>query len=120
MTYLKKLKIQKPDLSKRALSYSSAKEFYKSPIDYMMYLNKQWEQTDSMLLGSALDCLLLTPDHFDNDYIIIEKIDRRSKAGKEYFAQQQISAKEQKKTLLPQIIYATAILMKQSLEANGS
>ena len=41
-----------------------------------------------------------------------------SKAGKEYFAQQQILAKEQKKTLLPQIIYATAILMKQSLEAN--
>lgn len=118
MTYLKKLKIQKPDLSKRGLSYSSAKEFYKSPIDYMMYLNKEYEQTDAMILGSCLDCLLLTPDNFENDFIIIDKIDRRSKAGKEYFAQQQTLAKEQKKTLLPRLIYATAILMKQSLEAN--
>lgn len=50
------------------LSWSSANAFMDSPKDFMAYKIKDRVTTEAMLLGSATDCYLLTPDKFDKKY----------------------------------------------------
>lgn len=40
------------------------------------------EETESMLLGSLVHCLVLEPDEVNNRYAIVPKCDRRTKEGK--------------------------------------
>lgn len=40
----------------------------------------------AILFGKALHCLILEPDQFKSRYVIAEKVDRRTSAGKEYWA----------------------------------
>ncbi len=81
---MSKRKIKKPN-SKTRLSYSSLKHFADSPVDFIKYINKDFEWTDSMILGSAVDCKLLEPEKFKEKFIVIPKIDKRTKAGKEQY-----------------------------------
>lgn len=43
--------------------------------------------TPAMLFGSAAHTAILEPDKFDNEYIVEPKIDKRTKVGKDKFAQ---------------------------------
>ena len=116
--YLQRFEIQKPNLEKRKLSYSSLKQFARSPIHYIQYLNEKFEPTDSMVLGSVVDCLLLTPDEFENKYLVIPKIDRRSKAGKEAYAEAQSRAAENNLTIVSEVQYNTAQIMVDQVSNN--
>lgn len=44
------------------------------------------KETDAMRVGSALHCMVLTPDLYDSRYIVAPKCDRRTNAGKAEYA----------------------------------
>jgi len=73
-------------LQERPLSYSSLKEFAKSPRHYLDYLNRKKETTPAMLFGSMVHCLLLEPSKFSNQFAVMGTIDKRTTAGKEAYA----------------------------------
>ena len=55
------------------LSYSTLKNFT-SPVNLINYKLKPYKQNPSMVFGSLCDVLLLTPDRFDKEYKVIDKI----------------------------------------------
>jgi exodeoxyribonuclease VIII len=69
-------------LAENHLSYSSLKEFRKSPKHFILYKTTKRAPCDAMTLGSVVDCILLTPDEFDKKFMIIPNLDRRTKDGK--------------------------------------
>lgn len=42
--------------------------------------------TIDMILGSMVHCLVLTPDEFENEFLVMEKVDRRTKVGQQAHA----------------------------------
>ena len=70
----------------RVLSYSSIKQFAKSPNHFLQYINREQETTPAMIKGSAFHVLTLEPDKFMDQYAIAPKVDRRTKVGKENWA----------------------------------
>jgi hypothetical protein len=65
-------KMQSKELT---LSYSSLKAFAKSPRNFIKYkLQKKTPQSESQIFGSLCDCLLTTPEKFDELYIIVDSI----------------------------------------------
>lgn len=65
--------ISMEDIVKRPLSYSSLKEFMRSPKHFLHYRNapKDKEVTYALIFGGLVDCLVLTPDEYDQRYIIL-------------------------------------------------
>lgn len=54
------------------LSYSSLKEFGKSPINFIRYkLAPKKTQTESQIFGSLCDCFLTTPDKFEELFVLV-------------------------------------------------
>lgn len=74
------------------LSFSRLKELAHSPLALKNYIEKTFEATKAMDEGSLLDCLLFTPAEFDTKFLVIEKISRATKDGKEYFAMKEAEA----------------------------
>lgn len=56
------------------LSYSALSKFKRSPKSFIDYKLQPKEQTDAMLLGSVVHCLVLEPGEFDKRYITDEQI----------------------------------------------
>jgi hypothetical protein len=74
-------------LKERPLSYSSIKEFQKSPRHYLEYINKQrTPPTDAMKLGSMVHCMILQPNLFNEQFVIAPDVNKRTNAGKEEWA----------------------------------
>lgn len=57
------------------LSYSSLKNFASSPKEFIEYRLREKKQTDAMLYGSMLHCLVLQPEDFFNRYHTIDDTD---------------------------------------------
>lgn len=55
------------------LSYSSLKSF-SSPVNFINYKLKKFTSSPSMVFGSLCDVLLLTPEKFKSEFLIIDKI----------------------------------------------
>lgn len=90
-----------PDfLENRPLSYSSLKEFAKSPKNYIMYLLHKTPPTPSQLEGKYLDTLLLEPHMVEKRFIVYDKFDRRSNAAKEAWDQLETRAQKENKILV--------------------
>lgn len=54
------------------LSYSSLKEFGKSPRNFINYkLKPKTPQTESQIFGSLCDCFLTTPDKFEDMFVLV-------------------------------------------------
>ena len=51
------------------------------------YLNMEHKETESLVVGSAFHCYLLEPEEFDKRYVFAPKIDKRTKVGKELYAE---------------------------------
>jgi len=105
-------------LKERPLSYSSIKEFAKSPKHYISYLNKQRETTPALQFGSLLHCMLLEPQEFNNRYAIAPKYDMRKTADKEAYAEFQIKneGKEVVSDSLQTEVFEIAEIVKQNPE----
>lgn len=74
-------------LKERPLSYSSIKEFQKSPRHYIEYINKpRTAPTDAMKLGSMVHCMILQPNLFNEQFVIAPDVNKRTNAGKEEWA----------------------------------
>ena len=57
------------------LSYSSLKEFGKSPRNFINYkLQPRKPQTESQIFGSVCDCLLTEPEKFEKRYVIVDNV----------------------------------------------
>ena len=86
---------------KEHISASDIKLFLKSPRKYYYEKNhKIKDQTKErhFAIGSAVHELIMEPEMFDKNYIISEKIDRRTSAGKKLYADFQ--EKAQGKTII--------------------
>jgi hypothetical protein len=68
-----------------------------------------------MILGSVVDCLITTPERFEQTYLVHEKVSRASNAGKAAWEGLLASAKAENKTLLSQDIYETAKIVYDAL-----
>ena len=65
------------------LSFSSVKEFAKSPNHFLAYKNKTRTATSAMTRGSALHTFVLEPDEFEKRYLVAPDIRRGTLAWKE-------------------------------------
>lgn len=50
------------------LSFSSIKEFAKSPAHFLAYKNKEKKESSAMRFGTAVHCAVLEPERFKNEY----------------------------------------------------
>jgi len=58
----------------------------KTPLHFKSKQEEPREETPALIIGSAVHCLTLEPDLFSVRYVIAPKIDKRTKAGKEQWA----------------------------------
>ena len=58
----------------------------KTPLHFKSKQEEPREETPALIIGSAVHCLTLEPDLFNVRYVIAPKIDKRTKAGKEQWA----------------------------------
>jgi len=59
----------------KTLSFSSLKAFRNSPADFIDYCFREKKQTDAMLLGVLIHCLVLEPDKFQERYTVMNDSD---------------------------------------------
>lgn len=75
--------------SSEGISRSGIMAFRKSPMHYWHdYINPDRsarESTQAMIFGNAVHTFILEPKEFLNRYKVIDKVDRRTKEGKEYW-----------------------------------
>lgn len=93
---LEEAKATRPDIfiptkewvnTERPLSPSSLKAFRKCPMNYIEYLIKPYDPSPAMILGSATDCMVLQPGRFEKEFEIMPTFDKRTKVGKEAYAE---------------------------------
>ena len=84
------------------VSISKLKELKKSPKHYWSrYLDPEREpelDTDAMIFGRAVHCKLFEESEFDNRFVTVPFVNRRTKDGKEFY--EQFIAKNPDKSLL--------------------
>ena len=77
------MNITKEMLTERPLSFSSLKEFLRSPQHYVKYLTQEKKQTEAMLLGSVVHNLILQPQTFNDKFAVEPEFNKRTNQGKE-------------------------------------
>ena len=76
------------------LSFSRIKQLLHSPAALWKYINEKPEPTQAMIQGQLLDCLLFTPQDFQERFYVWSKPDLRTKEGKELAAKAKEEAGE--------------------------
>lgn len=66
------------------MSNSALKQFRQSPRHYLWDKTHKSAPTPAMVFGSAFHCFILENARFNLEYAVKEKVDGRTKAGKEY------------------------------------
>jgi hypothetical protein len=69
------------------VSKSDLARIARSPAWFKYCQDNPPKQTDSMLFGSAFHKFVLEPDDFDKEFVVAPIIDKRTKAGKEQYAE---------------------------------
>lgn len=100
--------------SHNSISASGLKEIWKKSIYH--FINRKFRESSAMKLGTAVHQALLEPEDFDDIYHIIDKIDKRTKAGKEEYNKQIELA--QNKIVLESDIYYIINQIKKSFKEN--
>ena len=95
-------------LKERPLSFSSIKQFVKSPKHYIQYITQPREQTESMLLGSVVHNLILQPDTFESKYIVEPDFNKRTNQGKEDYQKFLDTISERKLQAVPPKVFLKA------------
>ena len=87
-----------------ALSHSRLKVIEKSPSHFKYNLDAPSMASDALKLGSLVHAMVLEPHTVEGAFVRCEKIDRRTKAGKERWAELQ----ESDQTVIPADMWDTA------------
>ena len=87
-----------------------------SPAYFKSQIESQSTSTEPMIFGSAFHCKVLEPEKFDDLYYIIPKIDKRTKAGKEAFAEHLLNAGN--KIILTTEQYSKILGMEEAVNNN--
>lgn len=69
--------------SSEFLGKSQLFQMQKSPKHFKWFLDNPQNQTPALAFGTAFHCYVLEPERFAEEYIIVYKIDKRTKEGKE-------------------------------------
>lgn len=69
-----------------AISRSELWKISESPEKFRYYKDNPQPPTPALLFGQVLHKMVLQPDDFDSEFIVAPNIDRRTKAGKEEYA----------------------------------
>ena len=70
----------------RALSASSAKLLLRSPSHYLAAMSNPREPSAAMRLGTLCHTLVFEPEMFEAEFAVAPRVDKRTKFGKEAFA----------------------------------
>jgi len=118
--------IQKIEDGKQTLSFSALKSFAQSPQHFIRYKLGDKPQTDAMMLGKVLHCLVLEPESFDKKYFVLNDSEicaqigglkpRATKAYKEWVSGQQ--SKIQGREIVEMQDYDQAFKMRNSVYEN--
>lgn len=95
------------------LSYSSLKQLLETPRHFYNYFMQPKIQTEAMKLGTLVHCLVLEPKQFDKRYLVADKPDQRTKAGKAEWCE--ILAENSDKIVIPTEIHQQAVLMAEAV-----
>lgn len=79
--------------SSKAYSRSDLFKLSKSPAHFKWALDNPEPATPALMFGTAFHSFVLEPQKFDDEYIIVPKIDKRTKEGKVLMAQIEASGK---------------------------
>lgn len=60
-----------PDVKNRPLSYSSLKQFQKSPQHFVEYRLTKPQPSAAMEFGNIIDVMILTPDDYERKYVVM-------------------------------------------------
>ena len=101
--------------SATGLSQSSIKEFLVSPAHYLASTEEKREPTKAMNFGSAFHANMLAEEPTDF-YAVKQKVDGRSKAGKEY--NDNFAIENQGKIIIDQEEYDTILSMHEAVKAH--
>jgi len=101
-----------------AISNSKLNWFARSPYYYKKMCQSPNESTPAMEFGTAFHTYVLEPAIFTDQYIIHEKFDRRTKVGKEHYANVTQLALESNKKLISQTDYEKIQWMHHSIMDN--
>ena len=100
--------------SHNSISASGLKEIYKKSVFH--FLNRKFKESPAMKLGTAVHQAILEPYDFHDIYHITEKIDKRTKAGKEEYKKQNEIAEG--KIVLESDIFYIIEAIKESYKKN--
>lgn len=114
------MQVTKQTLQERPLSFSSLKEFIRSPRHYVNYLTKERKQSEAMLFGAVCHKLILEPQDFEKEYIIEPEFNKRTNQGKDDYAAFIAKITEQNLTAIPAATYAKAMELVGSLSYSNS
>lgn len=106
------------DLQKRPLSFSSLKEFSRSPAHYAAYIAGEKKQTPAMLLGRLVHAMIPTPGTASSEYVRVPEINRRTNEGKAQYAE--ILARSEGKALIDDEQWAQAEAMSEAVRTNSA
>lgn len=93
----------------KILSYSSLKEFRKSPEHFLEYMFGEKKTTAALEFGTLVDKMILTPDAWKEDFIVKPKFDMRTNVGKAEF--EKFAKENNGKSFVTQEEMDTAILI---------
>lgn len=71
----------------QAVSKSDLDLIHRSPLHYQYRKEHPVEQTPALLTGSAVHKMVLEPDAFFDEFAVLPQFDRRTKSGKEEYAE---------------------------------
>lgn len=88
----------------------------KSPAYFKSQIESQSVATEAMVFGSAFHCKVLESEKFDDQYYVMPKLDKRTKAGKEEFASH--LEKSGDKIIITLQQYSKIIAMEEAIKSN--
>ena len=100
-------------LATDAVSASSMKAYLRSPLHYRHQIETPSEPTPAMQLGTLIHAVVLEPIAARERYAVAPGIDRRTKAGKEAFAEFQASNAD--RTIVSEEQWDTAHMIRDQL-----
>jgi exodeoxyribonuclease VIII len=95
------MQVTEQTIKDRPMSFSSIKEFMRSPRHYVKYLTQERKQTEAMLFGAVCHKLILEPEDFEKEYIVEPEFNKRTNQGKEDYQAFLTSIEKYKFTPIP-------------------